>query len=90
MKEPSAVSAPGFTLYYTNQCPFTAKYVPELEAIAKGNGLDFQAIHIVTKEQAQQAPLPFTTFALFYKDTFITHEILSEKKFEKIIADTVL
>ena len=25
----------GFVLYYTNQCPFTAKYVPILEEMAK-------------------------------------------------------
>lgn len=77
----------GFTIYYTSQCPFTAKYVPILEDIAKSRNVDFQAIHILTKEQAQNNPTPFTTFSLFYNDEFITHEILSEKKFEKIITE---
>ena len=77
----------GFTLYYTSQCPFTAKYVPLLEKIAKERGIDFQAVHIQTKEEAQAAPTPFTTFTLFYNGEFVTHEILSEKKFEKILAD---
>lgn len=75
----------GFTLYYTSQCPFTAKYVPLLEAIAKERTVDFQTIHLVTKEQAQNAPTPFTTFSLFYNGAFVTHEILSEKKFEKLL-----
>lgn len=77
----------GFTLYYTNQCPFNAKYVPILEAMAKEKNIAFQTVHIETKEQAQNAPTPFTTFSLFYNGQFITHEILSEKKFEKIISD---
>lgn len=76
---------PGFTLYYSSQCPFTAKYVPVLETMAKDRNIDFQVVHIVNKEQAQNAPLPFTTFALFFNGELVTHEILSEKKFEKIL-----
>ena len=54
----------GFKLYYTSQCPFTAKYVPLLEEIAKKRSVDFQAVHILTREQAQNTPTPFTTFSL--------------------------
>lgn len=77
----------GFTIYYTSQCPFTAKYVPILEEAAKKRNANFQAVHILTKEQAQNAPIPFTTFNLFYNGEFITHEILSDKKFEKILEE---
>lgn len=77
----------GFTLYYTNQCPFNAKYIPLLEEIASKRNVDFKAIHITTKEQAQLAPCPFTTFSLFYGSELITHEMLSEKKFEKILTE---
>lgn len=77
----------GFTLYYTNQCPFTAKYVPILEEMAKARNIDFKTVHIQTKEEAQNAPTPFTTFSLFCNGEFLTHEILSEKKFEKILLD---
>lgn len=80
-------SQKGFTLYYTSQCPFTAKYVPLLENMAKNRSVDFHPVHILTKEQAQNAPTPFTTFSLFYNGEFITHEILSEKKFEKILIE---
>ena len=77
----------GFTLYYTSQCPFTAKYVPLLEEMAKERNAEFQAVHILTRDQAQSAPVPFTTFSLFYNGEFITHEILSEKKFDKILLE---
>lgn len=75
----------GFVLYYTNQCPFTAKYVPILEKMAKSRNVVFQSIQIQTREDAQNAPSPFTTFSLFYDGELVTHEILSEKKFDKIL-----
>ena len=77
----------GFVLYYTNQCPFTAKYVPILEEMAKARNAVFQSIQLKTREDAQNAPSPFTTFSLFYDGQLATHEILSEKKFDKILAN---
>lgn len=77
----------GFILYYTRQCPFTAKYVPILENYAKEKQIPFRSILIDTCEKAQRAPIPFTTFALFYKGNFVTHEIVSINKFEKIIQE---
>ena len=47
--------------------------------------MPLQAIHIETTEQAQRAPSSFTTFSLYYNGAFLTHEIQSEKKFEKIM-----
>lgn len=75
----------GFTLYYTSQCPFTAKYVPLLEQAARARNAPLQTIHLENAEQAQGAPSPFTTFALYYNGAFLTHEIQSEKKFEKLM-----
>lgn len=77
----------GFVLYYAHQCPFTAKYVPLIETVANAKGVEFIAIRFETTEQAQNAPAPFTSYSLFYNGEFITHEILSEKKFEQIIAE---
>lgn len=79
----------GFVLFYSHQCPFTAKYAPVIEAIAKERGIPFKSVRFQTKEQAQNAPAPFTTYSLFYNGQFITNEILSDKKFEKIIAENV-
>lgn len=77
----------GVALYYTSQCPFTAKYVPILEEIMEKRKIPFETVHMATREQAQNAPVPFTAFSLFYNGQFITHEIPSEKKFEKILAE---
>lgn len=74
----------GYVLYYTHQCPFTAKYVPLLEQIAKEHGVPFKSILIDNKETAQNMPVASTTYALFYNGKFVTNEILSEKKFLKM------
>ena len=82
------IEAQGFVLYYAHQCPFTAKYVPLIEGIAKEKSVPFLAIRLETTAEAQNAPAPFTSYGLFYNGTFITNEILSGNKFEKLLAET--
>lgn len=78
--------ARGYVLYYTSQCPFCAKYVPVLEKTAKENGVTFRSIHLTDRKAAQNAPTPVTNYALFLDGTYVTNEILSEKKFLKMIS----
>lgn len=78
------IEEPGFVLYYTNQCPFNAKYVPIVEQVAKENGVQFRAIRLETKEAAQNAPTPVTTYALFYNGRYLTNEQMNDKKFLKL------
>lgn len=84
-KHPS-VNGDGFVLYYTHQCPFNAKYVPIVEQTSKEHGVPFRAVHIETKEQAQRAPTPLTTYALFRNGEFITNEPMNATKFLKLIS----
>lgn len=79
------INEEGFVLYYCNQCPFTAKYVPIIEDIAKKRNINIKVIKYERTEEAQNAPAPFTTYSLFYNGNFITNDILNEKKFIKII-----
>lgn len=74
----------GYVLYYAHQCPFTAKYVPLIEQVAKEHGILFKSIFVDSKEIAQNMPVASTTYALFYDGQFVTNEILSEKKFLKL------
>ena len=76
----------GYVLYYTYQCPFNAKYVPIVEQAAKENGIKFKAIHIKTKEEAQNAPSPITTYALFYNGEYVTNEQMNDTKFLKLVS----
>lgn len=82
-KEPRT-AFPGFALYYSGGCPFTAKYIPLVEQYAVARGIPFTGIRISNCEEAQNAPTAWTNYALFYNGEFITHEILSEKKFAEL------
>jgi len=72
-------------LYYTNQCPHTAKYAPLLGSIAEQHGTSVSVRKLETAAQAQNAPSPFTTYSFYYNGQFVTNEIFSEKKFEKFL-----
>lgn len=80
------IDEPGYVLYFTNQCPFNAKYVPIVEQTAKENGISFHAIHITSKEEAQNAPTPITTYALFKDGEYLTNEQMNDKKFLKLVS----
>lgn len=78
------IEGKGFVLYYTHQCPFNAKYVPVIEAIAKERSVPFKAIRLKSKEEAQNAPTPVTTYALFYDGNYVTNEQMNDKRFLKL------
>lgn len=80
------VEEQGYVLYYTNQCPFNAKYVPIVEQAAADRGIPFKSIHIESREAAQNAPTPITTYALFHDGAYLTNEQMNEKKFIKLVA----
>ncbi|MBZ9634529.1 N-acetyltransferase [Clostridium sp. FP1] len=75
----------GIVLYYSNQCPHTEKYAPLIAEIAKARGINFALLKYQTKDEAQNAPSPFTTYSLFYEGEFVTNEILSDSKFIKFL-----
>ena len=81
------IGSSGYVLYYTSQCPFNAKYVPLIKAIADEKRVPFQVIHLESTEEAQNAPSPVTTYALFRDGCFITNETLNEKRFLKMLEE---
>lgn len=83
-KQPT-IQKQGFVVYYSYGCPYPAKYVPEIENAAKKIGLLFESIHIDSKEKAQNAPMAWTNYAVFYNGKYISNEILNEKRFLNLI-----
>ena len=77
----------GYVLYYTNQCPFNAKYVPVVEETARQRGVPFTAIHLQSREQARSAPTPVTTYALFLNGKYLTNEQMNDKRFLKLLSE---
>ena len=80
------VDEPGYLLYYTSQCPFNAKYVPIVEQTAKARGVPFRAIHLDSREAAQNAPTPITTYALFCDGAYLSNEQMNEARFLKLLS----
>ncbi|MBQ1413416.1 MAG: YoaP domain-containing protein [Clostridia bacterium] len=78
------VEQDGYVLYYTNQCPFNAKYVPIVEQTAREHGIPFRSVHISSREEARNAPTPVTTYALFFNGQYLTNEQMNDAKFLKL------
>lgn len=76
----------GYVLYYTSQCPFNAKYVPIVDSTAKAMGVKFKSVHLKSKTEAQNAPTPITTYALFYNGEYLTNEQMNDKRFLKLLS----
>jgi len=75
----------GMVLYYTNQCPFTDKYVRMIRDIALRRGATVTIHKIETAQQAHCVPAPFTAYSFYNNGDFITNEIMTEKKFEQFL-----
>ena len=58
---------------------------PTIEAIAKERSVPFKAIRLKSKEEAQNAPTPVTTYALFYDGNYVTNEQMNDKRFLKLL-----
>ena len=80
------VEEKGYVLFYTDQCPFNAKYVPILEKTAAERGIPFRAVRLTSGEEARRAPTPVTTYALFRDGEYLTNEQMNEAKFLKLAA----
>jgi len=75
----------GFTFIYSNQCPFMEEYVGLLSNFLKNKNIPFKVKKLESCEEAQQIGSPFGTLGVYYNGEFKTHELMSEKKFEKFM-----
>ena len=85
VKSPS-LKEQGFSLYYTDHCPHTSRYAHLLRDVAEGRGVPFHLHKFESAADAQKAPNPFTTWSMSWNGTFLTNEIYSQEKMEKLIA----
>ncbi len=77
----------GFTIIYSNQCPFMEEYVGLLSEILKNKKIPFEIKKLQNYKEAQQIGSPFGTLGIYYNGEFKTHELMPEKKFEKFIEE---
>ena len=62
-----------------------ARGMRAFENIAKEKSIQFKAIHLQSKEEAQNAPTPITIYALFLDGNYITNEQMNDKRFLKLL-----
>jgi len=78
---------PGLAIFYCDQCPHAEKYARLVREAAARHGRELKLIKLESAEEARRAPTAFPTYSLFIDGQFVTSEILSEKKFEKLLAE---
>jgi hypothetical protein len=75
----------GLNLIYSNQCPWVARAIPELRAIAKRENLDLKVTELKTAEQAQNAPSIYAVFSLVLNGKLLADHYISARRFSNII-----
>jgi len=78
---------PGLVVYYSDQCPHAEKYARLIREVAARHERALRLVKFESVEEARRAPSPFTTYSLFMDGKFVTNEILSEQKFEKLLQE---
>lgn len=74
----------GIEIVYTDLCPFNEFYSNEILKFAKKRGISGIRKKITSLEEAKNINSPSSLFSIFYKGDFLTQEIFSEKKFNKV------
>ena len=79
----------GFTFIYSNQCPFMEEYIGILTDVLKNQKIAYKTIKLTSGKEARQTGSPFGTLGIYYNGSFVTHELMPEKKFEKLIDEVI-
>jgi GNAT superfamily N-acetyltransferase len=74
----------GLKIIYTNQCPYTEYYVNEIMEAAGEHGIPFQKVKLDRREDARDLHTAWSMYSVFYNGEFVTHELLTRNRFEKL------
>ncbi|MEA4854664.1 MAG: YoaP domain-containing protein [Christensenella sp.] len=77
----------GIVIFYTDHCPWNAKYIPRLTQIALERNAPVSFRKIISKEEAQASPSPFPTYSVFADGKFLSNEMMSDKKFVRFLEE---
>jgi hypothetical protein len=75
----------GLNLIYSNQCPWVARSIDELNEISKKEDLKLNIIELKTCKDAQNAPSIYATFNLIYNGKLLADHYISARRFNNIL-----
>lgn len=76
-----------FTIFYTNQCPFTEHSIREIKETAKQINIPVSFVKVDTLEKTKSMPCIFQNWANFKDGKFLSNTILNGYSFKKIIGE---
>jgi len=76
----------GLVIYYSDQCPYTAKAIKEISEIAQDLfGIKASLIHLDSYKKAQKTPCAFGTFCITFSGNVIADHPVSSTRFKNIM-----
>lgn len=82
--------ARGFTILYSRQCPWVARFVEEVKPVLEELNLSPTIIEIKTAKQAQQSPSLYSVFSLIYNGKLLADRYISVTRFRNIVKKQIL
>jgi len=78
--------AKGLTIIRSDQCPHVAKFADDIAEITeKTYKLKPRIVELKTHQDAQNAPTPYTVFAVIYNGQFLADRQISKSRFRNIM-----
>lgn len=74
-----------FTIYYSEQCPFTNNCVKELKEYAEEKKMKLHFIKIDSLEKAKNTPCVFNNWANFKDGKFVSNLLLNKNMMDKLL-----
>jgi len=75
----------GLVFMYSGACPFNRDFAGLMADIARKRDIPVKEILLETREDLKQLPTPWGIFSAFWKGEFLSAEVMTQGRFEKLL-----
>jgi len=75
----------GLNILYSNQCPWVARSIVEVDEVIKKQCLEAKIVEFKSAKEAQNAPSVYGTFNLVYNGKLLADHYVSTTRFQNIV-----
>ncbi|MBN2244760.1 MAG: GNAT family N-acetyltransferase [Candidatus Aminicenantes bacterium] len=75
----------GLHIIYSNQCPWVSRFMTEVDAVLKDQGMKIDIKELKTAREAQEAPSIYATFNLINHGKLLADHYISLTRFKNIL-----